>query len=278
MAIRERNYRKNPHTASFLQSFHTASTEAQRTEAYQAEMAETTEQDALAFIRPTAPYVAKSATPVATVAPAARLQAGQYVADIEVNGETYQVKTGPALVTEKQAKWIIDIATTRVSPNGAGPEAVLIRLEQGMARHAGSQFITSYKDLPRKAPTAAQVEAIAPGADIEDYAKANAPAPKVEDGRYALRADGVVKFYHVSTGKPGTQWAGMTFIKIRASDDLHPIRNRAERERILSEIAENAHEAEILYGQELGRCYRCGRTLTDETSRSLGIGPDCRNK
>jgi hypothetical protein len=32
------------------------------------------------------------------------------------------------------------------------------------------------------------------------------------------------------------------------------------------------------YGREIGRCYRCNRTLTDAVSRSLGIGPDCRSK
>jgi hypothetical protein len=30
------------------------------------------------------------------------------------------------------------------------------------------------------------------------------------------------------------------------------------------------------YGQAIGRCWKCHRHLTDETSRSLGIGPDCR--
>ncbi len=36
--------------------------------------------------------------------------------------------------------------------------------------------------------------------------------------------------------------------------------------------------AMALYGQTLGYCGRCGRSLTDETSRALGIGPVCRNK
>lgn len=30
--------------------------------------------------------------------------------------------------------------------------------------------------------------------------------------------------------------------------------------------------------QHEGRCCRCGRTLTDPTSISLGIGPECREK
>jgi hypothetical protein len=34
--------------------------------------------------------------------------------------------------------------------------------------------------------------------------------------------------------------------------------------------------ARMTFAQELGRCYNCGKTLTDDTSRELGIGPKCR--
>jgi hypothetical protein len=36
-------------------------------------------------------------------------------------------------------------------------------------------------------------------------------------------------------------------------------------------------ESRTKYGQEIGRCCRCNRRLTDETSRELGIGPECIN-
>src|SRR6266702_1273616 len=35
-------------------------------------------------------------------------------------------------------------------------------------------------------------------------------------------------------------------------------------------------KAGMLFAQELGRCRKCGKHLTDETSRELGIGPVCR--
>jgi hypothetical protein len=34
--------------------------------------------------------------------------------------------------------------------------------------------------------------------------------------------------------------------------------------------------AQVLFGQEIGRCGKCGKTLTDEESRAAGIGPVCR--
>lgn len=38
----------------------------------------------------------------------------------------------------------------------------------------------------------------------------------------------------------------------------------------------DAKAAVTRYGQELGHCGSCGRHLTDETSRAIGIGPECR--
>lgn len=40
---------------------------------------------------------------------------------------------------------------------------------------------------------------------------------------------------------------------------------------------EELKAAQVLFGREIGRCGVCGKTLTDETSRRLGIGPVCRD-
>lgn len=103
----------------------------------------------------------------------------------------------------------------------------------------------------------------------------------IPDAYYALRNDeGTVKFYRVSTFKrclPG-QTRPNRKVQLQSSDELHPARAEAAR-RILREIREmKPREAAFLYGREIGRCCRCGRTLTDEVSRSMGIGPDCAAK
>lgn len=105
-------------------------------------------------------------------------------------------------------------------------------------------------------------------------APANA-APDVRQGRYAIvAADGTVKFYKVDRPTEG-RWAGRTFVKVQASDEWHPVRERHARSAILAAIAADPEGAMRRYGLELGRCGNCGRTLTDETSRAMGIGPDC---
>jgi uncharacterized protein DUF6011 len=256
---------------NLLQTFHTGESTRLRSE-----LSGSDEEAAVAYVTGrTAPK-----PPAGVRTGGSRLNSGESMVEVEVAGVKYPVKIGPSLATEKQAKWMIDIATTRETPGPA--EAVLTRLEQGFARHAASQFITNYKDLPRKpkVPSAAMMEAVAPGADsLEFQGNAGKPvrdAVGVPAGRYAIRTEEGVKFFKVRLGKG--RWEGRTFVEAQASDDLYPIRNPQRRQEILEEIAKDTVAAERLYGRELGKCARCGRTLTDETSRAHGIGPECRKK
>lgn len=117
-----------------------------------------------------------------------------------------------------------------------------------------------------------------PVAELGNNTEFVAPAAKVDvpEGRYAVRgSDGVVKFYKVDRPTEG-RWAGYTFVKVQASDDLYPVKGKGPREAVLAAIAEAGIEASMtLYGRELGKCGHCGRTLTDEDSRARGIGPIC---
>jgi hypothetical protein len=96
------------------------------------------------------------------------------------------------------------------------------------------------------------------------------PVNGVADGRYAVeKEDGTLMFYSVKNGH------SRTFVDVWASDTRYPIQNPGERNRILEAIKADP-DAGPRFGREIGRCYVCGRTLTDELSRSLGIGPICR--
>jgi hypothetical protein len=93
--------------------------------------------------------------------------------------------------------------------------------------------------------------------------------PTVPDGRYAVEKDQTLMFYSVKNGRH------VTFVDVWASDTRYPIKNHNERARILKAIAADP-DSGPRFGREIGRCYVCGRTLTDEHSRALGIGPVCR--
>lgn len=179
---------------------------------------------------------------------------------ITINGWT--VRQASEDLSEKQAKWVIDIALTKDGVTPAMIDSLKVRLEQGFAKSAASQFITKYKDLPRKA-TAQQA------------AKEQAEVP---DGRYAIQLPSQDKphFYLVKHGRK----PGIIFVDHQVSDDRFPVRVPRQRLEILDEIAKNVEEAGLLYSTLLGVCRRCGRTLTDVNNPyfNQGLGPECGKK
>jgi hypothetical protein len=143
---------------------------------------------------------------------------------------------------------------------------------------AGIDRLRSYLAAPANAPTMAT----APGGVVV----VPEPAPKavwdaftdVPNGYYAVRdakVEGKIHYYRVSRSKSG-QYVN---IQEMASDTLYPVRPWSRAIEILKIIRERGPEtAAILFGRTIGRCCRCGRTLTDADSRTAGIGPDCAGK
>lgn len=111
--------------------------------------------------------------------------------------------------------------------------------------------------------------------------KATAPKaklPEVPEGHYAvesLTGHNDLDFFRVDRPTEG-KWAGYTFVKRVIGGRPDSRVPRSQIAAVLTAIAADP-EANVRYGREIGRCYRCNRHLTDETSRSLGIGPDCRS-
>lgn len=178
---------------------------------------------------------------------------------VEINGWT--VRQAASDLSEKQAKWIIDIATTR---EGVTPEmlaSLRTRLEQGFAKAAASQFITKYKDMPRK-----------------QVAATKATAAEVPDGYYAIQLAGQDKphFYRIKNGRK----AGFVFVDEQVSDDRFPVQSASLRKQVLAEIAKDVNQAGLAYAALLGRCRRCTRTLTDHNNPyfAMGLGPECGRK
>lgn len=126
--------------------------------------------------------------------------------------------------------------------------------------HKASPIITELKKLDWKPREM----------DSKEGAEFHQLAAEVRDGRYAIpKDDGTLMFYSVKKGKY------TTFVNVWASDARYPVKSLDERVRILKAIIAD-EDAGPRFGREIGSCYVCGRTLTDETSRALGIGPVCR--
>jgi len=144
------------------------------------------------------------------------------------------------------------------------------RFDRPETREQASTIIEWLKSVkrPAEAPSQPSTPQYADVAPVEEGKKAKA-------WHYALRdeVDGTVRFYRVKRGRKPGFW----FIDVQASDEYYSVRNPGRKESILKAISQDARAALALYGQELGACGRCGRTLTSEY-RQLGIGPVCIDK
>lgn len=180
--------------------------------------------------------------------------------------------------TPKQLAFVRTLLAERAGvPAAEALREVLNRLrtEGSLSKRAVSATIDALLKIARP-----QAEASDEPTPVERPAQRTAKVelPDVPAGRYAVEnEDGELRFYVVDRPMEG-KWAGWTFVKVQASDELHPIKGMEAKAVILAKIALDPQAASIRYGQELGVCGVCNRTLTDEESRRQGIGPVCRAK
>lgn len=259
------------HTARFLQTFHTGQTAAQRTEEAGTD-AHTDHRDtdpaAVAFVK--TGKAAKFAAPVATSTYSATYRG-------------IEVTHGDGLITEPQAKFVADIALTREGVTPEMLESLKVRLLQGFAKGAASQFISKYKDLPRKSQDAARSEAVSPGPGTTPATSTPLNWDDITDGNYALPYQGKTHFYRVSRKEGKGKWAGRTFVNVqeRASDELFKIEDRKRQVAILFSIREFGPAAShLLFSEVMDSCWHCLRSIGDETNpyKPYGLGPVCGPK
>jgi hypothetical protein len=234
----ERNYRKNPHTASFLQTFHTAIGSTGRN--YREEM---NVDENLAELE------------------LARTQAAQEADLLALVPETDTTDDR----TAGQVKFMEDLI---------GRLAKLDRETGAQAREYTDRMTAKGGWTSGRGGNASAWIDRMLGKERELTAKVKAAPVAVTDGRYAVEEDGVLRFFKVKNGSR----PGFVFLDIQASDEWHSVRNVARIRAVLTLIAADPKEAMVRYGRELGVCGHCGRTLTDAASRAAGIGPICASK
>lgn len=121
-------------------------------------------------------------------------------------------------------------------------------------------------------------EWIAPKAAKSKHLQA-ADFPNVTDGFYAVpgMAGGAdLVFFQVQAPTEGS-WKGCLFVK-RIVGGHEPERVGETSARAwLAKVStpERVLASKRLYGQQIGSCGECGRTLTNDESRAYGIGPVC---
>jgi hypothetical protein len=170
--------------------------------------------------------------------------------------------------SEKQKSYLRSL----VAKVGRLPGHIVLDLDteiDAMTSREASAAIDRCLAAIKAAPVAPAPVVEAPAAPV----RARLDFSAISDGYYALRVEGVVKFYRVSTNKKGYK-----NVQAQAGDELHLMWGNAGI-AVLHRLVEAGLEGSMkLYAEELGRCWTCGRTLTDEESRAAGQGPICRGK
>lgn len=101
----------------------------------------------------------------------------------------------------------------------------------------------------------------------------------VAQGYYATKStsgNNDLDFWFVRIQKDG-RYAGFRSVsRVLGGRGTQRIRGGEQVAALRAILAAGTDAAGKLFASELGRCRKCGRDLTDDTSRELGIGPVCR--
>lgn len=194
----------------------------------------------------------------------------------------------PGTITDAQAKYIRDLLDQREVADESREKA-LAELPY-LAKGDASRWIERLRSLPyreRRADDATSESRFWRTAlkDVTtDADKAEIKIPYLTDGNvvvprgsYALEttspdATNALAFYKVWIGNYGGNFWAIYHL-------IGPEQQKVPRQQaaaILDKIAANPGEAAKRYGLEIGKCGICGRRLTNDLSRELGIGPICR--
>jgi len=129
-------------------------------------------------------------------------------------------------------------------------------------------YLLNCDKKPNAKPSASVDTSVPAGRYAVDYSTDMAP-DVVEHGTVFVKID------RPTEGR----WAGYVFVTQLSGENHRPIRARGAKAGVFRAIERAGAEAAMKrYGRELGVCGNCGKRLTDDASRAMGIGPDCFEK
>lgn len=151
----------------------------------------------------------------------------------------------------------------------------IARLEQerGLSPHQG--ILTKHEASDLISGLLAMPKSVAP-VQVQKTADSYRDIPA---GHYAvpsLTGNNDLDFFRVDKPTEG-QWAGYIFVKRVIGGRPDNRVTKTTKFQALNAIRQaSPAAAAMLYARELGRCSICNRHLTDEISRRVGKGPECR--
>lgn len=185
----------------------------------------------------------------------------------------------PVAPTQPQIKYLMDLID-ELAQYVTGEEAEKMRegyrkmyRDRTLTRSSISEEIKGMYPLIKLAREVAEKRAEETGVKPKHTIGSDL-AGQVPAGRYAITGrEGQTIFVHVVKFD-----SGAFIVKQQVADDTHRVSKVVARQMLQKILDAGIEEASTRYGRELGICGVCGRTLTNEDSRQLGIGPVCRER
>ena len=267
-----RNFKKNRHTADFLRTFHTAANTA-----------------------PTEAPIAEYKTPEHHGGGDGMVEVNRgRVAEAEDTGHGFgEICNNPRCCSPKgqdarsegQVRYMNNLIAWITEKDAAAGDAARVWTDNvtaaGKWSYDKSDKFSISAWIDRLKAKNAELNAAVKAAPIVDTTLTGVLPVKLDKNgkamalRYAVDIEGTTRFYKI---KPARK-SGLYYIDVQASDEFHQVRNPTTKAQIIKAIVDQGPDACMgRYGQLIGSCGRCGITLTDETSRARGIGPDCWEK
>lgn len=163
------------------------------------------------------------------------------------------------------------VLTERVVPAAAAARLSARIAERDVTVGQFKTYLAYLKDQPKLG--------VGPEITAEVTVAGIPSAEVVPAGRYAVATESgavnTLAFYKVDRPTEG-KWAGRVFVKLLVSDEEQRLSFAASKAVLAKIAAVGAQEASAAYGREIGSCGVCAKVLTNDESRAIGIGPDCR--
>jgi hypothetical protein len=181
-----------------------------------------------------------------------------------------ETQAAPKPVTDAQTRFLRRLAHEVTGDGDGYVAAIHEKYANGLSSTEASAEIKHLKSLQGGARPLVQPK------PKKAAATTSAPA-----GRYAVDLPDNKGSLLVEVTKPTSgPWAGYTFVKtvpLIAEVSQEPIKG-AVAVKVLAAIEENPRGCAGMFGRITGRCGQCNRRLSDPTSISLGVGPECMGR
>jgi hypothetical protein len=198
-----------------------------------------------------------------------------------------EFQTAANMATDRQLEYITGLLAEREIPDEARDRLKAAVENKTISKKGASEYIERLRSKPKRAgatsdrPTVSYEDIELDNGETRRVGRVlvpNADGKSVLAGRYGIDTTGDDRFTNDTTFfKLWVGDRGGWKVRMFKSDDEVDI-SFPTQIAVVKVIAKDPEKAMALFGHEFGKCGVCGRGLTNDLSREIGIGPICRTR